>query len=337
MNKIKEKFLQDVEQFNVDVSGYSSDVYNSRSAEVISNIIASAPVLSRIIPQTGIKANTTAELTILETDVTWSTADCVASETGDNTVLFPREISVVRLTDREEICLDKLDKFLPMLNTPGAQNEDMTFADKFIEMKIKKNALEIQKLAFQGDTTITAGNLRLTDGWLKIASNELSSLNYHRSVTNITGAKITSGALALAAVQDLVANRSDAMYEMGADELVIFLDNHVFDLLAAKYLDDYGVNATGIFENTGYERQAGIRAMRDPQSGVLILATNGMKEGEAFMTDWGNLVYGTDLESDKEQVKLFYSDYHEKVVSVIKFAIGFQYKYPERVSYIYAK
>jgi len=132
-----------------------------------------------LIPQTGIKAGSSTDLNILTTNVTWSAGDCVATETGDNTVLAPRNISVVRLTDRELLCLDKLDAKVPQLVAAGARNEEMSFSEAFINLKVAANAKELEKLAWRGNVAAGSANLALTDGFLKIADGETGALAYY--------------------------------------------------------------------------------------------------------------------------------------------------------------
>lgn len=333
MNKRKlnaEEFAKKVDQeFNIDVTGYTD--YKDRNHDIISNVIAGAPFVASLMPMTGVKANTIVELNIFSTDVTWSNADCVTGETGDNSVVEPRLVSAKRLTDRETLCLDKLDAKLPMFQAAGANNQELTWSDLFIQKKVEKNAYWLEKLAFQGDTTIVGAtnNLNKANGWLKIADGETAVLGYYNTFSSFT---VTN---AIDVIDEAVMNRSETLRAMPIDELVILMDNMSFDILARAYTAAYGLNSTGVFLNTGAENQAGVRMMKDPNSGIMIQATHGLDgNGSIWLTNRSNMRYVTDLESDKDTVDLFFDKYHRALVSDIIFTIGFQYEFPENVVYL---
>lgn len=312
------------EEFALDVSGYTD--FKDRTGEIIANVIAGAPTLSTLTPQTGAKANTIVELNILSTDVTWSNANCVNTETGDNTVLEPRPVNVKRLTDREELCLDELDAKLPMIQKAGARNEELPFAEKFMNLKVANNSKELEKAAWQGDTALPSGNLSKVNGWLKIADGETASLAGYEVFSTFTTAN------AIAHVQDMLAYRSEAMYEM--DDLILYIDQPKFSILSQAVIAAYGVAGTGMYTNLGQENQLGVQEFMFPGTNVRVRATHGLNgNGSLWLTNESNMRYVTDLESDKETVDLFFDKYHKRLVSDLVFSIGFQYEFPENVVY----
>lgn len=327
MKKSNKEIKEEI--FALTVSSYSD--YIDRPAVVLANIVASAPTLSDLVPQTGAKANTIVEMNILTTNVTYSNADCVASETGNNTVLAPRPTSIKRITDREEICLDVLDAKLPMLQKPGAYNTELTFASQYMDLKIAENAKQLEKLAWQGDTTIVGAtnNLNKAKGWLKTADGETGALGYYDTVTStdLTPANI------IGTIQTLINNRTEEMYEM--DNVKIWMSLPDAATLQQALLKEYGTFATGVFVNTGDQNQTGTMRFLFPGTNVEIIGTHGLNGNRSvFMTNHNNLRYLTDLESDKEEARMFFDQYHKKLVTEIIFAIGFNYEFPENVGYL---
>ncbi len=311
-NKIYEKFA-------LTTSGYAD--FEGRSTEVISNLIASAPTLAMLIPQTGIKAGSSTDLNILTTNVTWSAGDCVATETGDNTVLAPRNISVVRLTDRELLCLDKLDAKVPQLVAAGARNEEMSFSEAFINLKVAANAKELEKLAWRGNVAAGSANLALTDGFLKIADGETGALAYYATGSTAVLADI------VAKTRELINNRTDLMREDGS---VLFMSSAYVSLLSQALVDANLFNYGQVSEN-----ENGLMEFNFPGTNVKIKGTYGLSSNNSmFLTIEGNLRYGTDLENDKENVELFFDKYHKQLVSDLVFAAGFQYELPSQVVYV---
>lgn len=312
------------EEFALTVSAYTD--YKDRSGEIIADVIAGAPTLNNLTPQTGAKANTTVELNILSTGVTWSNADCVATETGNNTVLAPRPVSVKRLSDRELMCLDVLDAKLPMIMKPGANNQELPFEELFINLKVSENSKELEKAAWQGDTALSSGNLSKVNGWLKIAGAETSSLAGYGTFATFTAAN------AIATVQTVLALRSAEMYE--SEDLILYMDQPKYAILAQALLAAYGVAGTGAYTNLGNQNQEGNMEMMFPGTNVRIRATHGLNgNGSLFLTPEHNLRYVTDLESDYETVDIFFDKYHRQLVSDLIFAVGFQYEFPEQVVY----
>jgi len=308
-----------IEKFALTTSGYAD--FEGRAGEVIADIVAAAPTLADLVPQTGIKAGSSIDLNILTTDVTWSSADCVSTETGDNTVLAPRNIAVVRLSDRELLCLDKLDAKVPQLQRAGAKNEDLTFSEAFINLKVKNNAKELEKLAWRGSVTGGTGNLALANGYIEIAKSETGSLAYASTHTGATKSDI------IELVRRALDNRTDEMFEMGA---TLYMSSAYANLLSQALVDANLFNFGQVSLN-----EQGIMEFMFPGTNVRIKGTYGLSSNDSlFMTIDGNLRWGTDLESDAENVELFYDKYHKQLVSDIVFAAGFQYEFPSQVVFI---
>ena len=281
------------EIFSLTVSALPDTIENK--GEVIMNLLAGAPSLTNITPELGAKANTQVQLNILETSVNWSTGDCVNEDTSSGTTLFPRYIDVVRLTDREELCIDKLDAKLPMIMSAGARNEELPFANQFMELKVNMNSKQVEKLAWQGLLSSGAtGNLATTEGWLKKASDEKSDLQYHAAYTAMTA----SNAIAIA--DQILANRSDEMFEM--ENFVVNLSLPDFSVLSKALIKEHGISGTGSLVDTGVENQAGVLSMVYPGTTVVFRGTHGLNGANAiFATPDSNRRYATDLEGDRER------------------------------------
>lgn len=312
------------EMFALDVSTMPDFVDNK--GEIIMDLLAGAPTLAGIVPMTGAKANTQVQLNILDTSVVWDAGNCVNTVTGGDTTIDPRFVDVVRLTDREEICLDDLDAKLPMLMPAGARNEILPFAKQYIELKVNRNSKQLEKLAWQGNTGTGTGNMALVDGYLAIADGELSDLAY-----NDTFADFFTDPIAV--VDELLENRTDEMYEM--DDFVINMPLSYFSALAKAIRNSFGISGTGDFMNSGQENQAGVATMIYPGTNITVRGLAGMGGKDAiFATSLSNLRYVTDLENDKEDVELYYSKDKKAMVSDLVFAIGFQYEFPGKVLYM---
>ena len=318
------------EAFALDVSALPD--YIDNKGEIVANLIAGSKTLGMLSPQTGIKAGSTERLNILSTDVTWSSANCVATETGDNTVITPRDISTVRLADRELLCLDDLDAKLPMIQSAGARNEELPFANLYIEEKVKYNSYNLEKLTWQGSIATGAGNLALQDGFLEIALQETGNLAYEQVYGAGDFAAIASfSANPIGAIELLAANRTAELYER--DDFTVFMNLANYSLLAKDIRDTYGLNATGDYTNSGMENME--QTMMFPGTNIKIVGTHGMNgTDDLFATYVANMRYGTDLENNRESVELFFDKYHKQLVSDIVFSIGYQVQDPSQVMWV---
>lgn len=312
------------EEFALTVSGYTD--YKQRIPEIIADVIAGAPTLANLVPQTGAKANTTVDLNILATDVTWSNANCVDGETGNNTVLSPRPVAVKRLSDRELLCLDELDAKLPIIQSAGAKNDSLPFEEVFIDLKVKNNSKWLEKLAWQGNTVAGVGNLGKATGYLKIADGETGALAGYDTFSSFTPSTC------ITLVNEILDLRTPEMYE--SDDVTLYMDLPKFSMLSRALTAAFGIAGTGMNLDTANENQSGQNEFMYPGTNVRIKGTHGLNgNGSLFLTMESNLRYATDLESDKEEVDVFYDKYHKKLVSDLVFAIGFQYQFPEQAVY----
>lgn len=322
--KTKKELLK--EAFSLDLSGYTT-AHIERTKDIIVDLIAGAPTLSKLTPAaTGIKAGTTVQVPVMTDTVLFVTSDCPTSGTG-STTLSPRAFSPVRLTNREIWCPDSLDAKLPMLQTAGAKNESLTFEDLVIEYKVKESTRQLEKMAWRANTSTGSGNLALTNGYLKIADGETGSLAGYATFSSFTSGN------AISTLTTALTNRSESMYEYESD-VVIFLSNAYYDILADAFLNTYGNAGTGMYLNDGQENQLGMREMKWPNKSIRIRATHGLDSNNSiFITPESNLKYVTDLEADRESVDVFYDKFNRSVVSDLIFTIGFNYMIPGNVIY----
>ena len=319
------KLIKNSEAFALDVSSWTD--YIDRKRDIIANVIAGAPTLANLVPVLGAKANTTVEVPVLDTNVAWSSANCVASGTGASTTIVPRTADVKRLKDREELCLDELDAVLPMIQAAGAKNEELPFANLYINLKVAKNAKALEKAAWVSNVTAQTGNNAITSGYLAIADGETADLAYYSTFTGLTVAN------ALTTLQTMIDNRSEAMFEM--EDNVIYCSLPYFSIISQAIRAAGYYAGTGLYENNGQMNQLGINEMLFPGTNVRIKGTHGLNGNNSlFLTNEMNLRYVTDLESDKDNVDIFYDKYHNELVSEITFAMAFQYDFPENVVYL---
>ena len=200
-------------------------------------------------------------------------------------------------------------------------NDELSFSEAFINLKVKANAKALEKLAWSGNITGGTGNLALTDGYLELAYQEAGSLAHYGTKTASTLSTIITD------VRVALNNRTDEMFENGA---TLYMSSANVALLSQALVDANLFNYGQVSED-----ENGILSFNFPGTNVKIKGTYGFNgNGSIFMTIEGNLRMGTDMENDKETVELFFDKYHKQLVSDLVFAAGFQYEFASQVVFI---
>jgi len=129
----------------------------------------------------------------------------------------------------------------------------------------------------------------------------------------------------IGAVELFNANMPEEMDDR--DDVIFFVSNSNFKALAKDIRDTYGLDATGVFLDSGFENQEGRRMLKFPGTEIIVMGTHGLSGSDSmFGTYLENLRYGTDLENDKEDVDLFFDKKDKVLVSDLVFSIGYQWQ-----------
>lgn len=319
------------EQFAITVSAYTD--YKERSSEIVADVLASTPLLSTLNWSTGHKAGTTFEDNIFETSVTWSNGACVKTETGNNTSMKPRPVSIVQITDREITCIDLLSPKIPMFLPTGANMQELnsTLSSAIIDGKVDANANEMEVAFFQGDTTIVGAtnNLGKVNGVLKIADGETSALAFYDTITDadmsVTNIEAT--------LRNALANRTPKMLKN--QNVTMWLSYADYAVLQAALLAKYGIAGTGVYVNTGNQNETGEMETLFIGTNVKVRGTYGLDgNGSVWITDTDNNRGYTDLEHDLESIDIFFDKPSRSLYSDLIFAVAFNYMRPEDVIYL---
>jgi len=261
--------------------------------------------------QAGIK--TTAPINILESDAVFQAGACGFNASG-STVLTQRPITVKKVKINEAMCIEDLEaKYTQTLLKAGSTQEEMPFEALYSEEKAAKIQKELEKLAWQGDTT-GSGNLAMADGLIKIIDNDSAT---------VTG---TTKALDAANIIDAV----DEMIAAIPEDMIMSTDLHIFVGYDKYRLYAAQLRAANMFHYTGEE--GGDFVMTVPGTNVKIIAVGGLNgQDKAYLAEASNLVVGVDLLGEEEDFKIRYSEDNDEVRFTTKFKIGFATAFPERV------
>lgn len=299
---------------NPVVSGLSAYVQQNKDVLIKNFALAGTDTRSRISVQTGIKSK--AHLHYFQVAPTLQDGSaCGFSAAGDATI-SQREIEVaaikVNLDWCNQLLRGKYAEYLIRIN--AVENaENMAFEEYLTEALTNELNKKIEKLMWQGDKSSASTDLKWIDGYLEQMSDESSSL-----AANVS---ITSGQSAYEGILSVYMQMPEETLARGG---MIFVSPAIFrafvqDLVAANY---YHFNPS----------DASFNEIVFPGSDVKVVKTPGLAGSLKIVGTFAeNLVYGTDMEGDFEDLKIWFSDDDDVWKVKVLWATGVAYHFPDQI------
>ena len=294
-----------------NVANLSEYVQTSKEALVKSIVLGDkyGDTVRNLRKQLGIK--TTEKLNLLDVKaILQDGSDCgFTPEGGADFSERVIKTAIAKLND--EYCqLDLLSKFAEYLVKFGAESAEnnFPFETEILGEITKKVNKEIERQVWLGD----ASGSDLIDGFVTIAEGADSASTI---VVNKTAGQT---------VYDRVQATIMAIPEAILDDAVVFLSPANFRSLQFEMVEKnlYHYDA-GKIENDDFIF---------PGSNVTVHKTHGLTGSDViYASVWGNMVYGTDMMNDKEEIKVWYNEEDEKEKVKIRFNFGVQTLYPDMV------
>lgn len=299
---------------NPVVSGLSAYVQQNKDVLIKNFALAGTDTRSRISVQTGIKSK--AHLHYFQVAPTLQDGSaCGFSAAGDATI-SQREIEVaaikVNLDWCNQLLRGKYAEYLIRINAVE-NSENMAFEEYMTEALTNELNKKIEKLMWQGDKSSASTDLKWIDGYLEQMSDESASLA--ASVNIASGKSAYEGILAV-----YMAMPEETLARGG----MIFVSPAIFrsfvqDLVAANY---YHFNPS----------DASFNEIVFPGSDVKVVKTPGLAGSLKIVGTFAeNLVYGTDMEGDFEDLKIWFSDDDDVWKVKVLWATGVAYHFPDQI------
>ena len=304
----------------LNVSGLSAYVDENKMA-LIKKAVLGGRTLEFITVQPDIKSSAT--INIINSDLVAQAGSCGWNEDGE-TILTQQTLSVCPIKVNEAICLDTLETYYTqkMMN-PGSYNEDIPFEEIYSSEKADKINALIDDIVWKGDTDAGSGNLALCDGFIYLADNDWAGTvvtGNTGAVTAVTAANVIDVVDAMTAVvpSDVIA----------MNDLVLFMG---YDMYRTYSL---ALRNANLFHYTGAENQGQDFSQMVPGTNIKVVAVRGLNgTNKMFLSPASNLYFGTDLLSDAEEFRIFYSQDNDEVRFRAKWKMGVQAAFPEFVVY----
>lgn len=263
--------------------------------------------------QTGIK--TSAYLNYLELNPTLQDGKGCGFSASGTATLTQRTITTAIIKVNMDICPDSLlGKYAEYLVRIGAKSDELPFEQYIIDGVTAELNKKIEKLIWQGDTTLTTNtDLKWLNGILKQLASD----------TDKVAVSIAHGTAIYNAIKAVYLAIPEEALERGA-EIYISPANYR-DFLQAMVEKNY-------FHYSG-PQDAAPEEFVFPGTDVKVVKTPGLAGVNNLIVASfpENFVYGCDAEGDLEEVKIWFSDDDDLFKLKVKWNSGIAYRFPNQV------
>ena len=242
-----------------------------------------------------------------------SAGGCGWNEQG-TTDLNQNTLTVCPLRINESVCIDSVESvYLQYLVQPGSYATDFGFEQIYTEDKVANISSLIDTLVWVGDTSLT-GQTALCDGLITLAETTYAADVVDGNIYNLTALTASNIVQAVDGMAAAVpANIIDR------DDLYLFMGYDTYRLYATALRNQ------NLFHYTGAESQGEKFMQVHPGSNITVVAVKGLNNsGKMFLSAKANLIFGTDLLNDYENLQIWYSNDNQEVRVAAKWKQGVQ-------------
>lgn len=278
----------------------------------------------------GVKSGT--KIPVLESTMAYQSGTGCAFASSGTTTLTQITLSTNPIVVQEAICEQDLEAYFTQKYLPDSALAEESDIDKtIIERKIMNVAKQNEQMIWQGNTTYTNSTvLKQINGWLYYVLNNGSPVNAANQGTTISTSNVRTIIEQMWSVMPRAAMWNESTYcFVGMDTFLLLLQKLTNDNLFHYVFDD-------AFKNNKWE-------ITYPGTNMKITAVPGMNNdnpvdtgslpstvsNRILMTYASNLLYGTDLTSDSEELETWYSKDNRALRFHMRFRAGTAIKFPE--------
>lgn len=234
--------------------------------------------------------------------------------TASGTTKFSNRDIVTKIVKaQDEYCdRDLIGKFAESLVNIGAGKETLPFEAQIMDEVIKGIKKQIEKIVWQGDTTLGI------DGLLKIADTGGAD------AASTNRVEIASGTTIYDAVKQVYMALPEELLD--AEDVFIGLSPANFREFLQSMVEKNWYHYSG-------PQNENPKEFIFPGSNVKVREIQGLsgKNDTIYASVWDNLVYGCDLLNDSETVNAWYDPNDELFKYTIRFNIGVNTLFPDAV------
>lgn len=305
---------------NFVVTSLPDYVENNKEVLLKNFALVGGDTRKRIGVQTGIKKD--AYLNYLDLAPAYADgASCGWNPSGTAT-LTQKTISTATIKSDMAICPQTLrGKWAEYLVKTGADSQTLPFEEYVINGIINNVNKDIETMIWQGDTTKT------TDGKLKWFDGFLAQMVADNDVTKVA---LSGADSAYDAIMAVYMAMPEEVLERGG---IILVSPSVFRAFTAELvgrnLYHYGVDNAEVSEI--FLPGTGVKVVKASGLALPYDSTNSYQPVSIIGTFAENLVFGTDLEGDAEELKVWYSEDNDEYRLKVRFVAGVAYHFGDMV------
>ena len=305
------------------------DFVKENNDNILTNAILGAETLSKvgISIQAGIKNSE--KLVLFEnTAPIQAGGDCAFNASGSSTFTNVT-LTVTELKWNDTFCPEDLQKkYLGQAMPAGSNYDSLPFEELIIGQVTKNIARNLDVTIWQGDTTNVGTSIQA----LKRFDGLLKKIDAGSSVSATQQSSITAGNI-IAIMDDIYVKIPEELNNNPERPMVAMMGWANFKLLviAAKTLNYFNFDPAQAYA-TG--------EMVMPGTGLKVMALNALNnvtgtaaamKNRIICTYPKNLYYGTDLQNEYEDARLWYSQDDQNIKGTIKWKSGVQIAYTNYV------
>jgi len=291
---------------------------NENGQELIEKSILEAETINYITVEPGVKYKK--KIKFLDTDaLLQSAAACGTPTSSGTTTLSSKELSVKPYMIFEELCPQDIeDTSLSLSMKPGAA-EELPFEAQFVNLKAKlaKKKIENKFWINVSGSTEFEGIINQCD-----KDSDVVDVTANFTTTGLTDSQFIA----------LFVKMIDAIPEdiTSSEDLTMFMGKDLFTKLSRAFLNSsnillqkFNFNGVDTFVFPGAEN-------------VKVLPVNGLNKSNntnqrVVLTPASNLIFVTDMVSEEDYSKMWWSDDDQKLKYIAKFKMGAAYKFGEYI------
>lgn len=299
---------------SLNVSGLSTYT-DQNSIDLITKSVIGGVTSKYATIQTGIKSSAT--INILDTTLNIQTAGGGFTVGTNSTILSQKTINVYSYKINENIQPETLENYYiqEKMKAGNSGAEELPFEVLYTNKKVSDVSKTNEMIIWQSSTSSSTANLALSNYSL------LNDITVARGAVNGNTGLGTVSSVTTSNIVNIVNNQVTKLYEniediLDKDDLTMFVNYQYFQLYVAAMrnsVSNYFLNDVNLSNGE----------LMIPGTSVKMVATVGLKGKNTIVTTWShNIVIGTDLESDYEAMKIWYSDDNQEVRVVMKYKLG---------------
>lgn len=305
--------------------GTLTDYVKQNAASIVTGSLFDAKT-QRLIQSSGnvmIQVKSAETINVMDTDAAFQDDSGCGFNASGTTAFTQRTLIVGKIKVQEALCPKDLEaKYLQESLRPGTDQDSIPFEVAYMDRKAGKVAEQLEVAIWQGDTDSVNINLNKFDGFKKLIGAAAGVVN--ANTTPFVSATVTE--ITVANVLSVIKGIKNALPARvkGKSDVKIFCGWDIFDLIV-----DAHVNAN-LF-NYGAQN-IGDGTFTIPGTRYVVEAVHGLDDtSDLYAMRTSNMYFGTDLESDIENTKMWYSEDDMNVKFHLAFKAGVQFAFPTEI------